>query len=150
MSNKFVDKVKYIMGLDDYEEEEEEVMETTVNENNENNENITPITSKKNKVVNIHHTASQMKVVLYEPNTFEESCKIVDNLKNRKPVVVNLENLDPELARKIFDFLSGSIYALDGSIQKISHGIFILAPNNVDIAGKPNEESGTSPFPWYK
>lgn len=147
MTSKLVDKVKYFMGLDDYDyDEEDEVVETSV----EYDENITPIASKNKKIVNIH-TTTQMKVVVYEPNEFEESPSIVDNLKNRKPVIINLENLDGELAKKIFDFVSGAVYALDGSIQKVSKGIFILAPNNVDISGNINEElKNKAVFPWSK
>ncbi|MCT4621363.1 MAG: cell division protein SepF [Marinisporobacter sp.] len=146
MSGKFVDKVKYFMGLDDYEEYEDESVETSV----EYNEPITPIQSKKNKIVNIH-TTTQMKVVVYEPTDFEEAPSIVDNLKNRKPVIMNLEKLEPELAKKIFDFANGAVYALDGSIQKVSKGIFILAPSNVDISGNINEElKNTALFPWNK
>ncbi|WP_053956924.1 cell division protein SepF [Inediibacterium massiliense] len=145
--SKLVEKVKYFMGLDDYEEEEEEVMETTVEEEEDN---ITPFPTKRNRIVNIH-TTTQMKVVLYEPTDFEESQSIVDNLKNRKPVVVNLENLDSELAKKIFDFVNGAVYALDGSIQKVSKGIFILAPSNVDISANINEEiKNKALFPWSK
>lgn len=145
MSGKFMDKVKYFMGLDDYYEEEEEAVETSIEE-----DSIAPLTNKKNKVVNIH-TTMQMKVVLYEPTEFEETPRIVDNLKNRKPVIINLENIDQDLAKKIFDFLSGAIYALDGNIQKVSKGIFILAPNNVDIAGNINEElKNKGLFPWQK
>ncbi|QEK11979.1 cell division protein SepF [Crassaminicella thermophila] len=146
MANKFVDKVKYFMGLDDYDEEEEEVIESSI----EHEDDITPIASKKNKIVNIH-TTTQMKVVVYEPTEFEESPSIVDNLKNRKPVVINLEKLDPELAKKIFNFVNGAVYALDGNIQKVSKGIFILAPNNVDISGNINEElKNKALFPWNK
>ncbi|TCO78961.1 cell division protein SepF [Marinisporobacter balticus] len=146
MAGKLVDKVKYFMGLDDYDEDEDELVETSV----EYDENITPIASKNKKIVNIH-TTTQMKVVVYEPNEFEESPSIVDNLKNRKPVIINLENLDGELAKKIFDFVSGAVYALDGSIQKVSKGIFILAPNNVDISGNINEElKNKALFPWNK
>lgn len=143
-----MDKVKYFMGLDDYNEEEEEITEAEGEE--ENDEYRVPMANKKNKIVNIH-TTTQMKVVLYEPTDFEEAPGIVDNLKNRKPVVINLESLDQELAKKIFDFLNGAVYALDGSIQKISKGIFILAPNNVDVAGNIKEElKNKGLFPWQK
>ncbi len=146
MNNKFVDKVKYFMGLDDDIEEGEESLEKF----NDDEENIMPLGGKKNKIVNIH-TTTQMKVVLYEPVDFEEAPNIVDNLKNRKPVIINLENLDQELAKKIFDFLNGAVYALDGNIQKVSKGIFILAPNNVDISGNIKEElRNKGLFPWQK
>ncbi len=134
------------MGLDDYQEDDEDFVETSLEEDEE----IIPLNSKKNKIVNIH-TTTQMKVVIYEPNEFEEAPSIVDNLKNRKPVIINLESLDQELAKKIFDFLNGAVYALDGNIQKVSKGIFILAPNNVDISGNLREElKNKGLFPWQK
>lgn len=145
MSNKFMDKVKYFIGLDDYEDDEDDVTEKVLDD-----EDIVPISGKKNKIVNIH-TTTQMKVVIYEPSDFEEAPSIVDSLKNRKPVVINLENLEQELAKKIFDFLNGAVYALDGNIQKVSKGIFILAPNNVDISGNVRDElRNKGVFPWQK
>lgn len=146
MSGKFMDKVKFFMGLDEYEEEE-------INEEVEQEQLHNPINSHqpvKHKIVNIH-TNQQMNVVIYEPMDFEEAPDIVDNLKNRKPVIINLEKLDQELAKKIFDFLNGAIYALDGQIQKVSKGIFILAPSNIDISGNFKEElSNKGIFPWQK
>lgn len=148
MSNKFMDKVKYFMGLDDYHEEEGEEVDTPPVEEEEYKTSTSP--NKKNKIVNIH-TTTQMKVVIYEPIDFEEAPGIIDHLKSRKPVVVNLENLDQELAKKIFDFVSGAVYAVEGNIQKISKGIFILAPNNVDISGNLKEElKNKGLFPWQK
>jgi len=146
LSGKIMDKVKYFIGLDVFEDEEEEVDDDVQIEQEE----LYQISNKKNKVVNIH-TKSQMKVVIYEPTNFEEAPSIVDNLKSRKPVIINLENIDQELAKKFFDFLNGAIYALDGNIQKVSAGIFILAPNNVDISGNIKEElKNKGVFPWQK
>ena len=146
MSGKIIDKVKVFMGFDVFEDEEVEEEETVEIED----ELVPVMNSKRNKVVNIH-TTTQMKVVLYEPTNFEEAPSIVDNLKNRKPVIINLENIEPDLAKKFFDFLNGAIYALDGNIQKVSSGIFILAPNNVDISGNIKEElKNKGVFPWQK
>lgn len=145
MSNKILDKVKFFMGLDDEYEEElsEDIQE-------ELSPSLSSSTNKKNKIVNIH-TNTQMKVVIYEPTEFEETPIIVDNLKSRKPVIINLEDLDQDLAKKIFDFLNGAVYALDGQIQKVSHGIFILAPSNIDISGNFREElRNKGIFPWHK
>ncbi|SHK39205.1 cell division protein SepF [Paramaledivibacter caminithermalis] len=137
MSGKFFDKVKFFMGLDEYEEELEETTEEPINNQ-----------PMKQKIVSIH-TNQQMKVVIYEPVKFEQAPDIVDDLKNRKPVIINLEKLDQELAKKIFDFLNGAIYALDGQIQKVSKGIFILAPNNIDISGSISDElNNKGIFPW--
>ncbi len=145
MSAKLIDKVKIFMGFDAFEDDEieEEFLE-------EGEETVPVVGRRRNKVVNIH-TTTQMKVVLYEPDNFEEAPSIVDDLKNIKPVIVNLENTDSDLAKKFFDFLNGAIYALDGNIQKVSTGIFILAPNNVDISGNIKEElKNKGVFPWQK
>ena len=86
---------------------------------------------KKGRVVNIH-TSSYIKVVIYQPVSFEDTQTIINNLKSRKPIVVNLESLDAALAQRVLDFISGAVYALDGTIQKVSRGIFVLAPSNID------------------
>jgi cell division inhibitor SepF len=75
------------------------------------------------------------KLVLIEPKSFEECPKLVDSLKARKPIIINLEQLETGVARKIFDFLSGATYALNGNVQKVANNIFVFAPENVDIAG---------------
>jgi len=103
------------------------------------------------KVVNIH-TANQFKVVIMQPETFDEAKDVCDHLKTKKPVVVNLETLEKESAQRIVDFLSGSVYALDGNIQKVSNAIFVIAPNNVDIMGDFKDEFSKNKgmFPWMK
>lgn len=86
-------------------------------------------------------------IVLYEPLSFEDSRSIADSLKARKPVVVNLERLDHELARRCIDFLSGTIYALNGSVEKIAESVFLFAPSSIAIEEfrrKSWEEMGTS------
>lgn len=148
MSDKFSDKVKkFIFGESDDEEEYEEdaAEEESVAFNQKNNSKLI------NKVVNIHAT-TQMKVMIYEPQEYDESASIVDNLKNRKAVIVNLESIDdPDLVKNIFHFISGAVYALDGSIQKVSKGIFILAPSNIDIDGNIKKElESKGVFPWQK
>ena len=101
---------------------------------------------RKGKVVNIH-TTSYVKVVVYQPLSFDDTQEIIDNLKNRKPIVVNLDALDADLAQRVLDFISGAVYSLDGTIQKVSRGIFVLAPSNVDIVGNiPEELKGKSFF----
>lgn len=80
------------------------------------------------------------KLMVIEPDGFEECPKLVDSLKSRKPVIINLEKIDSDTARKIFDFLSGATYALNGNVQKVANNIFIFAPENVDISST-NEAS---------
>ncbi|NCU32949.1 MAG: DUF552 domain-containing protein, partial [Candidatus Moranbacteria bacterium] len=75
----------------------------------------------------------QFKMVVVEPSGFDESPRLVDNLKAKKPVIINLENLETDTARKIFDFLSGATYALNGNVQKVANNIFVFVPENVDV-----------------
>lgn len=106
------------------------------------------ITSKKSKVVNIAAT-TQLKVVVVQLERFEESQEIANHLRTKKPVVVNLEKLEKETARRVIDFVSGAVYALGGSIQKVAGGIFLIAPYNVDIMGDVRDElKNTGIFPW--
>lgn len=84
-------------------------------------------------------TAASMKMIVYHPISYEDTQNIIDNLKSRKPVIVNMEELEIDCAQRILDFMAGAIYALNGSIYKISRGIFVVAPTNYDIIG--NDES---------
>ena len=80
------------------------------------------------------------KMVLLEPRAYSESQQIVDYLKNRNAVVVNLKRVTSDQAKRIVDFLSGTIYAIGGDIQKIGGGIFLCTPNNINIQGKITDE----------
>ena len=80
------------------------------------------------------------KMILLEPRAYSESQQIVDHLKARNTVVVNLKRVTSDQAKRIVDFLSGTIYAINGSIQKIGGGIFLLTPNNVNIQGSISDE----------
>lgn len=82
----------------------------------------------------VERITSQFKIVVIEPNSFDECPKLVDSLKSRKPVIINLERLETDVARKIFDFLSGATYALGGNVQKIANNIFVFLPENVDVS----------------
>ena len=82
---------------------------------------------------------SAFKLVVIEPKSFDECPKLVDSLKGRRPVIINLEKIETETAKKIFDFLSGATYALNGGVQKVANNIFIFAPESVDIASNQDE-----------
>ncbi len=140
--SKFMDKVKYFIGIDDYEEEEvfEEEEDLEVPQN-------TRTKKFNNKVVNIH-TNSNMKIAVHEPLNYDEAPAIIDDIKSRKAVVLNFEQLDASIKRQIFDFVSGGLYALDAKIQKVNKDIFILAPNNVEIDGLKDELKNRGIFPW--
>jgi len=87
-------------------------------------------------------STNAFKLVLIEPKSFDECPKLVDGLKGRRPVIINLEKIETETAKKIFDFLSGATYALNGSVQKIANNIFIFAPESVDIAANQEDRGG--------
>lgn len=85
-------------------------------------------------IVNIPGTATG-KMIVYRPVSYEDTQNIIDNLKNRKPVIVNMEQIEVETAQRILDFMSGACYAVDGRVYKVSSRIFIVAPANIDIIG---------------
>ena len=80
------------------------------------------------------------KMVLFEPRAYSESQQIADYLKKRNAVVVNLKRVTPDQAKRIVDFLSGTLYAINGGLQKLGTGIFLCTPNNVDVEGSITEE----------
>jgi len=88
--------------------------------------------TKKNKIINMPQVQS-VKMVITQPTTFEQSEEICNYLKEKKAVIVNLEYVNKDVARRIIDFLSGAVHALDGHIQKVSNSIFLVAPVNYDI-----------------
>lgn len=153
MGNGFISKIKDWMTdevEDEFLDEEVELIDDEVSISEELSNGVGSMAqTKSNKIVNIH-TAGQMKVVIVEPKKYEEVTAIADQLKQRRAVIVNLENLDDAVVRKsIFDFMNGAVYVLDGGIQKVSKAIFILAPNNVDIdANMKKELESKAFFPW--
>ena len=76
---------------------------------------------------------ASMKMIVYHPVCYDDAQTIVDNLKNRRPVIVNMEELEGSCAQRVLDFLLGAIYAINGTINKISRGIFLVAPRDVDV-----------------
>lgn len=111
----FLSRIKSFVGFEP-DLDEQDFMDEPIEDDGE-------FTVKKGKVVNIH-TTTRLKVVVVSPETFEEARDIADHLKSKKPVVINLEGVEREIARRIIDFLSGAVFSLDGNIQKISSGIF--------------------------
>jgi cell division inhibitor SepF len=105
---------------------------------------------KSNKVVSITPD-NPFKVVILKPENFEDAQEICDHVKDRKPVIFNLEELEKESAQRIVDFLSGSVYAIEGNIQKVSSNIFLIAPANVDIMSEHRTENkDKAVFPWLR
>lgn len=145
--NKMLNIIGFETPGDDYEDElltgESDAAQGTDDEETEVREG-----GKRNKVVKIHTTA-QLKLVVMQPESFEDARDIANHLKSKKPVVMNLESVERDVARRIVDFLSGAVYALDGNIQKVSNGIFLIAPYNVGIMGDFKDElRNKGIFPW--
>lgn len=158
----FKDSIKNLFVIDDDEFEEEEFEEEEVVEEREektrrerpaSKPNPEPAREFKSRPSTFSVTnPSAFKMLLIEPKSVDECRMLVDSLKGRRPVIVNLEKIETETARKIFDFLSGAVYALNGNVQKVSNNIFIFAPENVDItegAGRSGGfDFGTDKSPW--
>ena len=81
----------------------------------------------------IPQSMASMKMIVYHPVCYDDAQAIVDNLKNRRPVIVNMEELDGACAQRVLDFLLGAIYATNGTANKVSRGIFLFAPHDVAV-----------------
>ncbi|AEI42585.1 cell division protein SepF [Paenibacillus mucilaginosus] len=131
--NKFMN----FLGLQEEEEiverervvEAQEEVETPVQE---------PRKSSKGNIVSIH-SQKNVRVILHEPRSYEETQEIADHLRSRRPVVVNLQRIRSDQATRIVDFISGTVYALNGSISKIGPNIFLCTPDTVEIHGSISE-----------
>lgn len=121
-----LDKLKNLFGG------EERVVETTSEEG---------YYSTTRESYNEENGAAGSKMVLLEPRAYSESQQIADYLKSRNAVVVNLKRVTPDQAKRIVDFLSGTLYAIGGDLQKLGGGIFLCTPNNVNVEGKISDDA---------
>jgi len=139
MSGAIMDKVWGLFGMDsaEPEEEEEEIYDLAEEEQEEFEDK--KIFGKKSKILAMPQNQS-VKMVISQPTTFEQSEEICSFLKEKKSVIVNLEYVNKDVARRIVDFISGGVYALNGHIQKISNSIFLIAPVNYEITNEMARE----------
>lgn len=128
-------KFKSFFALEDeyeYDEEEYDVDEIDP-----------PVTKQakqtKQNVVSLQSVQKSSKVVLHEPRVYAEAQEIADQLKNRRAVIVNLQRIQHDQAKRIVDFLSGTVYAIGGDIQRIGSNIFLCTPDNIDVSGNISE-----------
>ena len=156
MGDGLFNKFKMLIGVEDAEDEEIQVVPPSVPSAapapaavsdarrtqavyaNRSNTFVQPkMEHRDSKVVSMQNSTvrKQFKLVVTEPKSFDECPRLVDNLKSKKPVILNLEKLENETARKIFDFLSGATYALDGNVQKIANNIFRLCTGKCGCHG---------------
>lgn len=154
MSGALMNKVWDLFGMDtaeaedyeeeniyDYEDEEEEYEDKKL------------FGRRNNKVVNMPQTQTNaIKMVISQPTTFEQADEICSLLKEKKSVILNLEYVNKDVARRIVDFISGGVYALDGYIQKVSNAIFLVAPSNYEITNEMAREEMKSKLSvsWLK
>ena len=143
MSGAIVNKVLDLLGMDTAEEayDEEEAYEEeqeNIEEDGEENKNFWNRRGNS-KVVSMPQTQS-IKMVISQPTSFEQSESICDLLKEKKSVIVNLEYVNKDIARRIVDVVSGAVHALDGHIQKVSNSIFLIAPYNYEITNEMARE----------
>lgn len=155
MSGALMNKVWDLFGMDsaDQEEYEDENIYDYGNNEEEEEDNKKIFGRKNNKIVSMPQTQSQaIKMVISQPTTFEQSDEICSFLKEKKSVIVNLEYVNKDVARRIVDFISGGVYALDGYIQKVSNSIFLVAPSNYEITNEMAREEMKSKLSvsWLK
>ncbi|WP_313798747.1 cell division protein SepF [Cytobacillus sp.] len=133
MSIKTKFKTFFFLDDDEYDYKEEEMVE----------EELEPVkqspkaqpAAQKNNIVSLQSVQKSSKMVLVEPRVYAEAQDIADHLKNRRAVVVNLQRIEKDQAKRIVDFLSGTVYAIGGDIQKIGTDIFLCTPDNIEISG---------------
>ena len=83
----------------------------------------------------LNMNSGKQEVVLFHAKTFDDAAKAADELRKKKAVILNMENVDKALTRRVVDFLSGSVYALDGSVKKIAQSTYLFCPHNMDVVG---------------
>lgn len=140
----FLDKVKNMVNVseDDYydELESDDYQGNEPQQEEEYEEPRRPVRRVResrggaDNVVNIHTTA-QLQVVLAKPESFEEAKSVVDNLNEKRTVVINLESTNRDMARRLVDFFSGAVYANRGTLKRVANNTFIITPYNVDVMG---------------
>lgn len=134
MAGAIVNKFWEVFGVNQNEEDEEDYIDEEVTDEEDDDEvEERGFFAKRNKVVNMPQT-HQVRMVISQPTTFEQAEEICTYLKNRKSVIVNLEYVNKDVARRIVDVMSGAVHALDGHIQKISNSIFLIAPTYYEIS----------------
>ena len=139
MAGAIMEKVWGLFGMDPAEDKEEEEVENydqeeeeATEEEDQEQETRRPWGRKNSKVVSMPQV-QQVKMVISQPTNFEQAANICDLLKQKKSVIVNLEYVNKDVARRIIDVVSGAVHALDGHMQKISNSIVLIAPFNYDI-----------------
>ena len=144
MSGAIMEKVWGFLGMEPEQENNEELenedyIETNDIQDTDEDEERRPWNRRSSKVVSMPQT-QQVKMVICQPTSFEQSENICTLLKEKKSIIVNLEYVNKDIARRIVDVVSGAVHALDGNLQKVSNSIFLVAPYNYDITNEMARE----------
>ena len=142
MAGAIMNKVWDLFGMDPAEDKEEEDVYNNLDEEYNQEEDIDEKRvwgKRSSKIVSLPQI-QQVKMVISQPTSFEQSEGICDLLKEKKSIIVNLEYVNKDVARRIIDVISGAVHALDGHIQKVSNSIFLIAPYNYDITNEMARE----------
>ena len=136
--SKVASKLRNWFGFDVVEDEEIEEIEL------EEEQELQPIAAREEKrrerrnqgkIVDLPISGNRSKLIVYRPVSYEDTMSIIDNLKSRKPIILNMENIDIDIAQRILDFMSGACSAMGGDIRKISAKIFAVVPADYEIVG---------------
>lgn len=144
MSGAIMEKVWGLLGVEPEQDQDDEMenvdyIETDNMQEIEEEEDRKIWNRRNSKIVNMPQT-QQVKMVICQPTTFEQSESICTLLKEKKSIIVNLEYVNKDIARRIVDVVSGAVHALDGNLQKVSNSIFLVAPFNYDITNEMARE----------
>jgi cell division inhibitor SepF len=130
-------KTFFLLDEEGYDYEEDEKYEEEFEE--KKNMKTQSVSQSKQNVVSLQSVQKSSKVILVEPRVYAEAQEIADHLKNRRSVLVNLQRIQHDQAKRIVDFLSGTVYAIGGDIQRVGMNIFLCTPDNVEVSGNISE-----------
>lgn len=146
MSGNFLkplNKVMGAIGLSDYEEEQED---NEIEEDEDIEEDLHVVNSKKNKIVSIKNNNILPRILLKKPTEFQDIMEIIDAVKSRRTVVINMQDIEPKKAQRMIDYIVGACYALNGSFEQIAKSIYIFAPENVEVSNELKNEINKNSF----
>ncbi len=151
MARGFFNRILDAVGLEEEEYEGDEMMDGDEGffeeeEVQEPEEQRFSRRKQSTKVIGMPNSAAKMRMLVFQPCSYEEAEAIIDNLKARKPVIMNLDELDRELAQRIIDFIGGAVYSLGGDLKKVARSIFVVAPSNVDVMQSVDERGSREGF----
>lgn len=111
---------------EDFEDDDDEIEDAP-------RQNQRPVAAVRRSALGAAQVDRPLKMMIVEPESFDDSQSIADFLRDRKPVVINFESTEPDISKRVVDFVSGATYALDGNIQKVGKDIFLCVPSNVTV-----------------